>query len=57
MQLKAIFSVLLLDWEFELAQPPESYEADLSKMVIQLRQPVRGPVPAAAARGPRRGRT
>ncbi|MGA8726109.1 MAG: cytochrome P450 [Acidimicrobiales bacterium] len=40
MQLKAIFSVLLLDWEFELAQPPESYQPDLSKMVIQLRQPV-----------------
>ncbi len=40
MQLKAIFSVLLLDWEFELAQPPESYRPDLSKMVIQLRQPV-----------------
>ncbi len=40
MQLKAIFSVLLLDWEFELAQAPESYQPDLSKMVIQLRQPV-----------------
>ncbi|MDA8367551.1 MAG: cytochrome P450 [Actinomycetota bacterium] len=41
MQLKAIFSVLLRDWELELAQPADSYQADLSKMVIQLRQPVR----------------
>lgn len=41
MQLKAIFSVLLLDWEFELAQPADTYKADLSKMVIQLEQPVR----------------
>ncbi len=40
MQLKAIFSVLLLDWTFELAQPPDTYRADLSKMVIQLQQPV-----------------
>jgi sterol 14alpha-demethylase len=39
MQLKAIFSVLFEDWEFELAQPAEEYVADLSKMVIQLRQP------------------
>ncbi|MGH9079698.1 MAG: cytochrome P450, partial [Acidimicrobiales bacterium] len=36
MQLKAIFSVLLLDWEFELAQPPDSYRNDHSKMVVQL---------------------
>ena len=41
MQLKAIFSVLLPRYEFELSQPPETYEADLSKMVIQLKQPVR----------------
>ncbi len=39
MQLKAIFSVLLLDWEFELAQPPDSYRNDHSKMVVQLQQP------------------
>ncbi len=39
MQLKAIFSVLFEEWEFELAQPAEAYVADLSKMVIQLRQP------------------
>jgi sterol 14-demethylase len=39
MQLKAIFSVLLRDWEFELAQPPETYRNDHSKMVVQLAHP------------------
>ncbi|MBA3654327.1 MAG: cytochrome P450 [Actinobacteria bacterium] len=39
MQLKAIFSVLLHGWEFELAQPSESYRNDHSKMVVQLEQP------------------
>jgi len=39
MQLKAIFSVLLRDWEFELAQPSETYRNDHSKMVVQLAQP------------------
>ncbi|MBL1073560.1 cytochrome P450 [Nocardia sp. 2] len=39
MQLKAIFSILLRDWEFELAQPSESYRNDHSKMVVQLEQP------------------
>jgi sterol 14alpha-demethylase len=39
MQLKAIFSVLLLEWEFELAQPPEIYHNDHSKMVVQMTQP------------------
>jgi sterol 14-demethylase len=39
MQLKAIFSVLLRDWTFELAQPPETYRNDHSKMVVQLQQP------------------
>jgi sterol 14-demethylase len=39
MQLKAIFSVLLLDWEFEAAQPPETYRNDHSKMVVQLARP------------------
>jgi sterol 14-demethylase len=33
--------VLLRDWELELAQPPDSYRPDMSKMVIQLQQPVR----------------
>ncbi|MGW0249234.1 cytochrome P450 [Nocardia goodfellowii] len=39
MQLKAIFSILLRDWEFEMAQPSESYRNDHSKMVVQLQQP------------------
>lgn len=39
MQLKAIFSVLLRGWEFELAQPPDSYRNDHTKMVVQLQQP------------------
>jgi sterol 14-demethylase len=41
MQLKAIFSVVLRAFEFELAQPPDSYRDDTSKMVIQLEQPCR----------------
>lgn len=41
MQLKAIFSILLRRYEFELAQPPESYANDLSKMVVAVRQPCR----------------
>jgi sterol 14alpha-demethylase len=40
-QLKAIFSVLLRDWEFALAQDPESYRNDHSKMVVQLARPCR----------------
>jgi sterol 14alpha-demethylase len=39
MQLKAIFSVLLRGWEFELAQPEDTYRNDHSKMVVQLSQP------------------
>lgn len=38
-QLKAVFSVLLRGWEFELAQPASSYRNDHSKMVVQLAQP------------------
>ncbi|WP_281167600.1 cytochrome P450 [Nocardioides halotolerans] len=41
MQLKAIFSVILRDYEFEPAQPLETYRDDTSKMVIQLEQPCR----------------
>lgn len=41
MQLKAIFSVVLRDYTFEMVQPPESYTDDVSKMVIQLQQPCR----------------
>jgi sterol 14-demethylase len=40
-QLKAVFSVLLRQYRFELAQPPESYRNDHSKMVVQLEQPCR----------------
>ena len=39
MQLKAIFSLLLRDWTFELEQPPDTYRNDHSKMVVQLAQP------------------
>jgi hypothetical protein len=39
MQLKAIFSTLLREYEFQLAQPPESYRNDHSKMVVQLAKP------------------
>jgi sterol 14-demethylase len=39
MQLKAIFSVLLRNWDFELAQPSDTYRNDHSKMVVQLAQP------------------
>ncbi len=41
MQLKAIFSVILRDYEFEMTQPSEDYRDDVSKMVIQLAQPCR----------------
>ncbi len=41
MQLKAIFSVILRDYEFDMTQPSESYRDDMTKMVIQLQQPCR----------------
>jgi sterol 14-demethylase len=41
MQIKAIFSVLLREYEFETAQPSESYHNDHTKMVVQLAQPAR----------------
>jgi sterol 14-demethylase len=59
MQLKAIFSVVLRRYEFEMAQPSASYRNDHSKMVVQLEQPCRvryrlreasEPAGAAAAR-------
>jgi sterol 14-demethylase len=31
--------VLLRGWEFELAQPPDTYRNDHTKMVVQLQQP------------------
>jgi sterol 14-demethylase len=51
MQLKAIFSVLLREYEFELAQPPDSYHNDHSKMVVQLAQPARVRYRRLSARG------
>ncbi len=39
MQLKAIFSIIFRDWRFELAQAPDTYRNDHSKMVVQLAQP------------------
>ncbi|MEO6084787.1 MAG: cytochrome P450 [Umezawaea sp.] len=41
LQLKAIFSVLLRGFTFELAQPSQSYRNDHSKMVVQLAKPCR----------------
>jgi sterol 14alpha-demethylase len=41
MQLKAIFSVILRDYEFEMTQPADSYRDDTSKMVIQLQKPAK----------------
>jgi sterol 14-demethylase len=41
MQLKAIFSILLRRFAFEMAQPSGSYHNDHSKMVVQLAQPCR----------------
>ncbi len=41
MQMKAIFSVILRDYEFAAAQPLESYDDDFTKMVIQLAQPAK----------------
>jgi sterol 14-demethylase len=60
MQLKAIFSVLLRRFDFELAQPPESYRNDHSKMVVQLAQPCRvrvGPRSAPTSAPTTRSRT
>ncbi|MEH3155193.1 MAG: cytochrome P450 [Gordonia paraffinivorans] len=41
MQLKAIFSVLLQNYDFAMLQPSETYRNDHSKMVVQLQQPCR----------------
>ncbi|MFM9034767.1 MAG: cytochrome P450 [Mycobacterium sp.] len=41
MQIKAIFSVLLREYDFEMAQPPETYRNDHSKMVVQLARPAK----------------
>ena len=48
MQIKAIFSVLLREYEFEMAQPADTYRNDHSKMVVQLERPaVEGALPQA----------
>lgn len=39
MQIKAIFSVLLREYAFQMTQPAESYRNDHSKMVVQLARP------------------
>jgi sterol 14-demethylase len=41
MQIKAIFSVLLREYEFEMAQPADTYRNDHSKMVVQLQRPAK----------------
>jgi len=41
MQIKAIFSVLLREYEFEVAQPADSYHNDHTKMVVQLARPAK----------------
>ena len=41
MQIKAIFSVLLREYEFEMTQASDSYRNDHSKMVVQLAQPAK----------------
>jgi sterol 14-demethylase len=41
MQIKAIFSVLLRQYEFEMVQPSDSYHNDHSKMVVQLVRPAK----------------
>ena len=57
MQIKAIFSVLLREYAFEMAQPSDSYRNDHSKMVVQLAQPAkvryRSRSRPAATSGPR----
>ena len=41
MQIKAIFSVLLREYAFEMSQDSDSYRNDHSKMVVQLARPAR----------------
>jgi sterol 14-demethylase len=41
MQIKAIFSILLREYEFEMAQPAETYRNDHTKMVVQLDRPAK----------------
>jgi sterol 14-demethylase len=57
MQLKAIFSVLLRDFEVTPAQDVDSYRDDTSKMVVQLAQPCRATVRRRAGTARRTGET
>ncbi len=41
MQIKAIFSVLLREYDFQMLQPSDSYRNDHSKMVVQLTRPAK----------------
>lgn len=41
MQIKAIFSVLLREYEFEMTQSPDTYHNDHSKMIVQLARPAK----------------
>jgi sterol 14-demethylase len=41
MQIKAIFSVLLREYEFEMTQPADTYRNDHTKMVVQLDRPAK----------------
>lgn len=41
MQLKSIFAALLTHYEFELVDEPESYQDDLSAMVLKPSSPCR----------------
>ena len=52
MQMKAIFSVVLRDFEFSPAQPLESYRDDFTKMVIQLEQPAGSSTRGGSDEGP-----
>ena len=51
MQIKAIFSVLLREYEFEMAQPSDTYRNDHSKMVVQLARPAKVRYRRRAGRG------
>jgi len=63
MQLKAITTSLLRRWDFALADPPDAYADDYTKMVVQPRQPCRvryrrrRDAGAAAGAGATAGRT
>lgn len=51
MQLKAIFSILLRRYAFELTEPPDSYLDDHSRMIVLPRQPCRVRYRARSASG------